>query len=212
MNYKDYQNTRDTAWRILLDCNLAKLPIDLNPVCRMLGAKTVSYQVHWKQGQVPSIAKETDGMTFYSGEQPIILFDQSKKAGRIRFTVAHELGHLVLGHVAPGQMTVINREPTKTDSPLETAANQFAARLLAPACVLWGVGAHTAKEISELCHISEQAAEFRANRMEILYKRNKFLTSPLERDVYEQFKLFIKEYRSARLSHSSPVQSRWSQD
>lgn len=212
MNYKDYQNTRDAAWRILLDCKLAKLPIDLNPVCRILGAKAVSYQVHWKEGEIPPIAKATDGMTFYSGDQPIILFDQDKPSGRIRFTVAHELGHLVLGHVAPGQVTVINREPAKTDSPLETAANQFAARLLAPACVLWGVGAHAAKEISELCHISDQAAEYRAERMKILYKRNKFLTSPLERDVYEQFRPFIEEYQSARLSNNPPVQSRWSQD
>ena len=142
----------------------------------------------------------------------MILFDQSKPSGRIRFTVAHELGHLVLGHVAPGQVTVINRDPTKTDSPLETAANQFAARLLAPACVLWGLGTYAAEEISELCHISVQAAKYRAKRMEILYKRNKFLTSPLERDVYEQFKPFIEEYRSARPSNNLLVQSRWNQD
>ncbi len=198
MNYKDYQHTRDTTWRILLDCKLAKLPIDLNVVCTALGAKTVSYQTHWKDRELPAFAKQTDGMTFYAGDNPIILFDRSKTPGRIRFTVAHELGHLILGHVAPGQVTAMNREPANTDSPLETAANQFAARLLAPACVLWGIDAHTAKEISELCHISPQAARFRAERMEALYKRDRFLTSGLERDVYNQFRPFIEEYRSAR--------------
>ncbi|MGE4276607.1 MAG: ImmA/IrrE family metallo-endopeptidase [Lawsonibacter sp.] len=199
MNYKDYQNTRDTAWRILLDCKLAKLPIDLNTVCRNLGAKAISYQTHWPDGEIPPFAKLTDGMTFYSRDRPIILFDQDKPSGRIRFTVAHELGHLVLGHVAPGQVTAINREPAKNDSPLETAANQFAARLLAPACVLWAVGAQTAEEISELCHISYLAAEYRSDRMKILYKRNKFFVSQLERDVYDQFRPFIEEYLSARL-------------
>lgn len=198
MNYKDYQNTRDTVWRILLDCKVEALPIDLNLVCRALGAKPVSYQAHWRDRELPPFAKQTDGMTFYAGDSPIILFDRSKPPGRVRFTVAHELGHLILGHVSPGQVTTMNREPEKTDSPLERAANQFAARLLAPACVLWGMGIHTAQEISALCHISLQAVQFRAERIELLYRRDKFLTSELERKVYDQFKPFIEEYRNAR--------------
>ena len=139
------------------------LPIDLNTVCKNLGVKTVSYQAHWRSREIPPFAKMTDGMAFFSGERPIILFDGKKTAGRIRFTVAHELGHLVLGHVAPGKVTVINREPTGADSPLERAANQFAVRLLAPACVLWGIGVQTPQEIAEICHISQPAAQYRAS-------------------------------------------------
>lgn len=88
-----------------------------------------------------------------------------------------------------------NREPHPKDAPEEQAANQFAARLLAPACVLWALGVHTAEDIMELCHISRQAAQFRAKRMEELYRRDKFLTSPLERKVYQRFQPFIQEYR-----------------
>jgi len=43
-----------------------------------------------------------------------------------------------------------------------------------------------------LCHISYAAARFRAERMKLLYERNKFLTSPLEQQVYLQFKEFIR--------------------
>lgn len=42
--------------------------------------------------------------------------------------------------------------------------------------------------------LTYQAATYRAQRMELLYKRNKFLTSQLERKVYSNFEDFIKQY------------------
>lgn len=95
----------------------------------------------------------TDGVLLLYRGDPLILYDSELTPGRVRFTVAHEIGHLVLGHVAPGQRTMVNREPSPGDNPMETSANQFTARLLAPACVLWGLDIHTPEEIAELCHI-----------------------------------------------------------
>lgn len=193
MNYKDYQNARDAAWKILLDCEVDRLPVDLNDICQRLGVRVRRFA---EMGGMSDTARRTDGLTYFSWRRPVILFNQDKPPARIRFTVAHELGHLVLGHVAPGQRTTVNREPTPADDPIETVANQFAARLLAPACVLWGLDVHTTEEISELCHISQRAAEFRAERMVVLYQRGKFLTSPLECKVYERFLPFIREYEA----------------
>lgn len=195
MNYKNYQSARDAAWRILLNCGVERLPVNLTDICRKLGVRVRKYA---DARGLPETALQTDGLTFYSWGKPVILYNQDKPPARIRFTIAHELGHLVLGHVAPGQRTTVNREPSPTDDPVETAANQFAARLLAPACVLWGLDVHTPEEISQLCHISQQAAQFRAERMAILYQREKFLTSPLELQVYERFQPFIKEARDPR--------------
>ena len=201
MDYRDYQNVRDAAWNILLDCNVDRLPVRLNPICRQLKIRVLTYGKNAEMIERANLTKavyRTDGVTFYAGEIPIILFDEKILPARAKFTVAHELGHIILGHVEPGGVTTVNREPRPGDSPEETAANQFAARLLAPACVLWGLDVHTPEEIMELCHISRQAAQFRARRMEELYRRNKFLTSPLERDVYQRFQPFIQEYRRPR--------------
>ncbi|MBQ3557824.1 MAG: ImmA/IrrE family metallo-endopeptidase [Oscillospiraceae bacterium] len=195
MNYKNYQNARDAAWKILLDCGVERLPVDLKDICRQLGVRVRRYA---DVRGMSDAALQADGLTFFSWGKPVILYNQDKPPARIRFTIAHELGHLVLGHVAPRQRTTVNREPSPTDDPIETAANQFAARLLAPACVLWGMDIHTSEEISELCNISKQAAEFRAERMAVLYQRGKFLTSPLEQRVYERFLPFIKEYQDLR--------------
>ena len=127
------------------------------------------------------------------GDAMYIVIREGMNPGRTRFTVAHELGHILLGHV--GKHSLVNREPSASDNPMEREANVFASRLLAPACVLWGCGAKTPDEIAELCNISRRAAEIRAARMEELLRRDKFLASPLERQVYEQFLPFIESRR-----------------
>ena len=78
---------------------------------------------------------------------------------------------------------------------LLAALMDFASRLLAPACVLWGCGVRSAEDIERLCDISRAAAEFRWSRMQELYRRQRFLTSPLERLVYAQFEDYIKGHR-----------------
>lgn len=198
MDYRDYQHVRDATWRILLDCKADRLPINLNAICHKLNIRVFSYSKGGRmieQAELCQVVRRTDGMTFYAGNTPVILFDEKKPPQRAKFTVAHEVGHIILGHVKPGSFTAANREPQPGDAPEEQAANQFAARLLAPACVLWGLGVHTPEEIMELCKISRPAAEFRAQRMAELYRRNRFLTSPLERKVYGQFEPFIRELR-----------------
>lgn len=204
MDYRDYQNARDAAWRILLDCNVECLPVDLNLICKTLGVRTTSYRANpalIQRRNLSEIVARSDGLSFFAGDTPVVLYNETCTPERIRFTVAHELGHIVLGHVFPGSITTVNREPSPQDDPRETAANQFAARLLAPACVLWGLNLHTAEEIAQTCRISKQAAEFRADRMNELYSRNRFLTSPLERRIYQRFAPFIKECSHCRPPH-----------
>lgn len=182
---------------MLAECEIAALPVDLNIIVEWFGAKAYPYQGNWSQLRAMGLeaaAQRTAGMAFYRGGTPYILYDSGNPPGRIRFTIAHELGHIALGHLRPGAFTVQNREPQEADDPREQAANRFAVDLLAPACVLWGMGVHTAAEIAAVCGISAQAAQFRAQRMELLLRRNQFLTHPLERVVYRQFQPFIGEW------------------
>ena len=181
MNYKNYINSRDKAWRLLIDCNIVELPVKIVKLCADLKITVKGYVS----------ANDDDGYSCMIGGKPYIFVNNKAYEPRQRFTVAHELGHILLGHV--GKYELVNREPTLNDNPIEHAANIFASRLLAPACVLWGCGVKSADDIARLCCISKQAAEFRMERMDVLYKRDKFLTSPLERQVYEQFESFISQ-------------------
>lgn len=133
MNYKDYQQARDATWRILIDCQVHELPVSLNAICKHLGVRVFSYedasQMIEKRG-LSEVITQTDGLSFYNKGIPIILFDQSLSLSRNRFTIGHELGHIILGHVKPGQATTRNREP----SPVMTRSKR---RQISFQCACW---------------------------------------------------------------------------
>lgn len=190
MSYSKYKNARDIAWEILLECGVNTLPVRLSIICDHYGWTLTDYQTG-----APSLAllglegltKRTDGFCAVTKNHTYIFFNSTLPTGRQRFTIAHEIGHLVLGHVGRGNVTTVNREPSPKDSPTERQANQFAARLLAPACVLHELGAVTPETIQQACGLSRQAANFRAARMQELERRNRYYVSPLERLVLQQF-------------------------
>lgn len=184
MNYKDYQKSRNATWELLLDLGIKEVPVKITDICRRIGISV----------KFANLDAEQDGYSAIVNDEPIIVINSLKRdnAARMRFTVAHELGHIMLGHV--GVYELVNREPSPSDNQIEQQANIFASRLLAPACVLWGCRVKSPEEIMQLCDISHQAAQFRYERMKVLYERNKFLISPLERAVFEQFKPFVLRY------------------
>ncbi len=183
MNYEKYKISRNLVWEVLLAEGIHELPVKTSALCRSIGVKLAYGE------QQPG----NDGFSTIVGSSMYIVVRKDLPTPRMRFTIAHELGHILLGHV--GAYHLVNREQSPTDNPIEQEANVFASRLLAPACVLWGCGARTPEEIAALCNISMQAARIRAERMALLYQRNKFLSSPLERQVYEQFLPFIRSHR-----------------
>lgn len=183
MDYKDYQYSRDAAWRILIDCHATELPVRALNICQTLGIPV----------RRTSRTEAPEGRSMALNGRPVILLSAEPSPERRRFTLAHELGHIVLGHM--DRVGVLNREPSPEDDPLEQAANVFASRLLAPACVLCGCNVQSAAEIAQLCGISQTAAEFRWERLQLLYQRGKFLISPLERQVYAQFRPYIDAHR-----------------
>ena len=198
MSYKQYTNARDAAWSTLLECGIQSLPVKPSEVCKHYGWILADYQAGAESIRLlglTGLQKQTDGFCTITRNHVYIFYDKSLPTGRQRFTVAHEIGHLVLGHVGPGMATVENREPTGSEREEERQANQFAARLLAPACVLHEIGALTPEAIQEACGISRQAAEFRANRMQELERRGKYYSSPLERKVAQQFQSYIAGVR-----------------
>ena len=198
MDYKDYQNARDAAWQVLIRFGISELPVRISEGIRGIGIELAPYsksEAFLAELGLFRLMQETDGLSVQKGGKYYIFYRGDMTPGRIRFTVTHELGHIILGHLDGKTHTTRNREPQDGDAPIEQAANVFASRLLAPACVLHDLNALTPERISELCDISLTAARFRAERMEVLEKRSMFGASPLERKVRKQFRSFVKSVR-----------------
>lgn len=189
MNYGVYQNVRDAAWHCLLDAGITELPVSVTKIAQHFEVNIIKNSVHpWLEPSQSGISFQAEDGTW------VVVYDDSDAIGRKRFTIAHELGHILLGHpLREGEQHT--RVFIKERPQVETEADMFAARILSPDCVLWALDLHTAEEIMERCQISYTAAQIRAERMKILYARQMFLTSPIERKVFEAFKPWIDEQK-----------------
>ena len=180
LNYGIYKGIRGASWQCLIDCNITSLPISVSQIMQHYNIDMIY------DSNVGILLPHESGRIIVTDKQRIIIRDEQTRQ-RQRFTAMHELGHYLLGHL--GETGELSRSQVK--APQEQEADMFAARVLMPACVLWAVDARTPQEIADLCNVSMQAAAYRAERLAVLRERNKFLTSPIERQVYQQCSGFI---------------------
>lgn len=190
--YDFYRQARDASWQFLLESEVGVLPLPLSAICQQ---RDITLMLDTKGIYLTYSDK---GVTFKTPEGKWhILLNPADSVPVRRYTTAHELGHIYLEHpMYDGRYgRTFGIQKTATQDPIEYQAERFAIGILAPACVLYGLGIHTAEDISKVCGISLSAARIRAERMSILYQRKSFFCSPLERKVFEIFEDFIKANR-----------------
>ena len=185
MNYGKYKQARNASWQCLIDYNIDSLPVKVSRIANQTDIVLLN------NSAVNLLSENESGITLMQDDKLYIVYADEQSPQRCRFTIAHELGHIFLGHLfkADGNGFLI------TDDA-EHSANVFARDLLAPACVLHEMQAINAAAIANLCDISLEAATYRAERMAELERRNAFYLHPLEPQVKEQFADFISKKKN----------------
>jgi Zn-dependent peptidase ImmA (M78 family) len=183
--YGIYKKPLDASWQALIDNAINSLPVNVIKVVNDNGITLL------KDSDAQILAPGETGVSIFDGNEWFIIYDDAVDSiRRKRFTIAHELGHIFLGHPM-----IIERHVgafVGVDYGVENEANAFASHFLAPACVLWGLGFHSPANISEICRISSSSAAICSERIVELYMRDEFLPNPLEQQVFKQFKEFIE--------------------
>ena len=199
----DYKKSRDVAWQILSRHKIKELPVRVAKICKAEKIKLFTYEEGAELIRRLHLEAHTENGNDAFTIGRVIFYDDTTSRGRQRFSVAHELGHVLLH--STDSPTVQNREISPADNPIESEANVFASRILAPMCVLHYLNVQSAEEIAEKCDISIVAARIRFERLCLLRERDRemrvrtgrgcFLSSPLERAVYANFYKYIKKNR-----------------
>ena len=203
--YGKYRHLRNASWECLLDCNITCLPVQVSSISSQLdiGLYKYSQNAELLRKKGLEYLMQAKGFAYMDPSGKLmIFFDDQQSRQQIRYTIAHELGHILLGHVDSENPQGLLLQPS--DAKLERAADSFAIRILAPACILHGLHITSAEEIGSVCDIPLNLARSRAKRMSALYKREEklisagspscFLRSPREQKLYAEFQDFISSY------------------
>lgn len=116
------------AQELLSAARATEPPIDVDELASLCGARVIRQKL---------TSDSLSGFLLNLVDGPVIGANAQHSERRRRFTIAHELGHLVLGHHADYHVdlmsSVSSGEPPGYDWRHERAANNFAANLLMPA-------------------------------------------------------------------------------
>ena len=197
-----------TAAEILLRSGVAALPVDMGMIAQAHGVKLMSYEscAECYDMDVQRMYREISPLGFsFRDEEGYVAVINHNACGKLRrrWTMAHELAHILLGHV--------NTDIKRMEDRCERSADSLAAELLAPLTVLHFCGVSSAEEIGRLCGISRQASEIRFRQLQelrrsstALHRQGKgsaFLQCESDKLLLERFLPFISEYITRRSAH-----------
>lgn len=95
-------------------------------------------------GHIPTQTKKMAGLAFEYQGVPVIVLTSGRSHGYLVFDLAHELAHIVLGHVSKDKCVVDQEIDEGADDPDERSANRFSLELLTgdPDCKIVPSGRH----------------------------------------------------------------------
>lgn len=137
--------SRYYAVKELLENGVNSLPVtteQLEDIITSKGFKIICYDVSCKEHSdildslgVLQLADRTKAFTYISKQEKIVFIKIGVSANEKRLLLAHELGHIAMGHISDNG--VIGYQPGGLiDEAQEDEANAFALEFLAPVCVL----------------------------------------------------------------------------
>ena len=137
-----------TAYKFLLECGYSRFPVSPYDVLDELGdcvvclpwteAKKVMksedpFHLRQLQAEGRTIRMRTNGMYYIVYDDVTI-----NSPDRISWTIMHEIGHIILGHLVEFTETALNRGGMTSEQygVLEVEAHYFAAEFLMPTAIL----------------------------------------------------------------------------
>jgi Zn-dependent peptidase ImmA (M78 family) len=169
---KDKATSESKAEELLADLGIQDIPVPVEEIAKTLGAR-LAYK---------PLDKELSGMVYIKAGVPIIGVNSLHSRNRQRFTVAHEIAHLVLHrklitesvHVDKGftESFRLNRDSRSSigTQQIEIDANQFGAALLMPRKHLEALLFQADLDIEDEEGLEELARKFKVSKAALQYR------------------------------------------
>lgn len=174
MTNKQKHDPRKLALELLEKQGIQTAPIPVEKLAKALGAKI----------RFSPLDEELSGMIFIKDGVPIIGVNSMHHPNRQRFTIAHELGHLMMHrdhltsevHVDK-QFRVLMRDSVASTGTelIEIEANKFAAELLLPSFLIDELLTTGAFDIDDEAPLDALAKKFRVSKQTLEFRIRAFI-------------------------------------
>lgn len=153
INTPDYHRSTNEAYKLLTQQDILEIPVNLNSLLLLLKNTTrlgtysqMAAKFSMSVYDYINIVPSEFGFTMKKKDKNYILYNEEKGYYTNRFTIAHEIGHIILGH--KNDDTVADRE-----------ANCFARNLLCPLPIVNAYNIRCAQDYVGWFHVSDKMAE-----------------------------------------------------
>lgn len=193
----NFKRATKRAYDFLVELDIKELPVNPHKIVEMFedrwhllswselkNATGVDDPFHLKRDNAEAKTQIERGTGEY-----LIVYDDSFSRERIRWTIAHEIGHILLGHLVYYEETALNRGGLTKDQygVLEVEAHWFAEALLAPNFLLHMYDIKDSQDIAFLCDISKESADKCEGHLQNYYPNDPTVEGILLRNFYEFF-------------------------
>lgn len=150
-----YNKIEKDISNLYIQLNIGKYPINPMDIATALGYELITFSKMNSEAKKMLISKDVDGISYYNPvkEKYVIYYRPNAKKERLRFTIAHEIGHIRMGHKCESELA-------------RRVANYYAAYLLAPTPWIAHADCDDYTDVVNKFFVSEQCAIICFNRYE----------------------------------------------
>lgn len=165
---------------------IGELGFDLFHRAKKMGVEVTPYSAYIEMKNADLLWKyDQDAFSFYNPKRKcfqILFNDEPSRKTRMKFTIAHELGHIVLNHL-------LEEETGKNNRQKETEANNFAREFYMPQVILFRQNILSVPKLVKVFRISEDYAKVIIDRMKKRYyvTNGNIIFSNEEERIYAAF-------------------------
>ncbi len=171
-----YRNIEQLAVNLYQELKIRDTAFDVFKVANKKGYQLIPYSVLKKKKREYLRANGYDAINYFDNRinRYVIIYDDKPSLQRQRFSIMHEIGHILLGHKQESDLARIQ-------------ANYFAAYALAPSPIIHLYDIEDYVELAEIFNISQECALLCASRYNnwLQYGSREFL--PYENELMTLF-------------------------
>lgn len=162
---------------VLKLCNIKSFPVNYEEMVMDLGCLLYKYSELSREKLMKCLLVSDESMKLHNR----IYYNDSMIIGKMRFSVMHELGHIVLGH---GEYR---------SEPLEAEANYFSSHILAPRMAIHYSGCKNHVQVAKLFNISIESAQYAFDDYRRWHRRAAYKMDGFDKAMYSHF--YNDEYK-----------------